>query len=192
MSVIRKPACISIARNVLRGVGKTGRLASLMAIALVVAGISPWSASLARALLQNTSAISSTSDNAVDGHRPEAPNIAFFDGADPPLDELQAFDAVVLDPAQSFDPASRILKHTTLIARTSAMAGETPDVFMAQQVEPLWRRGYRGVLVDTPSGIAAIGAIHAAHPDAKIMVAGEGALPAAAAFPGAIYAVVGA
>src|SRR5215467_11699860 len=33
-----------------------------------------------------------------------APNVAFFDGAQPPVNLLQAFDAVVIDPASGFHP----------------------------------------------------------------------------------------
>src|SRR5262245_38172863 len=53
-----------------------------------------------------------------------APNVAFFDGAQPPVNLLQAFDAVVIDPASGFDPAGHPLAHTVWIARTHAASGD--------------------------------------------------------------------
>lgn len=122
--------------------------------------------------------------------RGSAPNIAFFDGAHPPVDLLQAFDAVVIDPASGFDPAAHPLAHTAWIARTHAMGGD-PSSFVAQQIEPLWQRGYRGFLLDTPTAIAAIDAIRAAHVDARLVVGGADALEAALPHAAALYAVVG-
>ncbi|WP_408646957.1 sugar ABC transporter [Trinickia dabaoshanensis] len=117
-------------------------------------------------------------------------NLALYDGADPPLDLLQAFDALILDPAAAFDPTEHPLAHTVYIARTSATEGESVEAFVAQQVQPLWQRGYRGVLLDTPAGYEAIDAIHAAHPDAAIVVAGGGALEVARRHAAAVYAVL--
>lgn len=117
-------------------------------------------------------------------------NIALYDGADPPLDLLQAFDALILDPTQAFDPNSHPLAHTAYIARTSAAAGESVAGFVARQIEPLWQRGYRGVLLDTPTSYAAIDAIHSAHPEAKIVVGGDQALEIARTHAAAIYAVL--
>lgn len=124
--------------------------------------------------------------------RPPAPqiNLALYDGDQPPLDLLQAFDALILDPATSFDPAAHPLAHTTYIARIGASSDEGVDAFLAHQVEPLWQRGFRGMLLETPAGYAAIDAIHTAHPDAKIVVGGEQALDVARAHAGAVYAVL--
>jgi hypothetical protein len=36
-----------------------------------------------------------------------APNVAFFYGANPPWDELQAYDIVVVEPAHSASPRAR-------------------------------------------------------------------------------------
>jgi hypothetical protein len=119
------------------------------------------------------------------------PNLAFYYGANPPVDELQAFDAVILDPARGFDPLAHPLAHTLWLARTTAGSGETPAQFVAQTVEPLWQRGYRGFLLDSPAAIAAIGAIRAAHPDARLVVGGADALQAAAPVARDLYAVVG-
>ncbi|MFC0399066.1 polysaccharide deacetylase family protein [Paraburkholderia rhizosphaerae] len=114
-------------------------------------------------------------------------NIAFFDGARPPVNLLQAFDAVVIDPASAFEPGAHPLAHTVWIARTHPASGD----HVAQQIEPLWQRGYRGFLLDTPAAIAAIDAIHAAHPDARLIVGGDDALRAALPHAAALYAVVG-
>jgi hypothetical protein len=115
-------------------------------------------------------------------------NLAVFEGADVPVDLLQAFVAVIIDPASGFDPTAHPLQHTVWIAGThTPAAGGTPDSFVAQQIEPLWQRGYRGSLLDTPSALASLDAIHAAHPDARLAVGGEhalqAALPHAAALP---------
>jgi polysaccharide biosynthesis protein PelA len=117
-------------------------------------------------------------------------NTAFFDGAHPPVGLLQAFDAVVVDPASGFEAAAHPLAHTVWIARMHAASGE-PSSFVAQQIEPLWQRGYRGFLLDTPSAIAAIDAIRAAHADARLIVGGDDALQAALPHAAALYAVVG-
>jgi len=70
-------------------------------------------------------------------------NLATFDGADPPMDLLQAFDAVVLDPSRSFDPSSRPLAHTIYVARTAPQPGESAQAFVEQEIAPLWQRGFR-------------------------------------------------
>jgi len=49
-------------------------------------------------------------------------NLAFFSGPRVPVGELQAFDAVVIDPASGFDPAAHPLRHTVWLARTHADA----------------------------------------------------------------------
>ena len=120
--------------------------------------------------------------------RPAQPNLAFFYGANPPVDLLQAFDAVVVDPARGFDPAAHSLPHTVWIARTPAASGATPEAF-AQSLAPLWQHGYRGFLLDTPAAIAAAEAIRAAHPDARLVVAGPAALQAAQPHAKALYEI---
>ncbi|SDH15249.1 hypothetical protein SAMN05216466_107285 [Paraburkholderia phenazinium] len=123
-------------------------------------------------------------------HAPQ-PNLAFFYAANPPVDLLQAFDAVVLDPARGFDPAAHPLAHTVWLARMRpADPAATPEQ-VVQSVEPLWARGYRGFLLDTPPAIAAAEAIRAAHPEARLVIAGPNALQAAAPHAKALYAVVG-
>ncbi len=117
------------------------------------------------------------------------PNIAFYYADNVPVGELQAFDAVVVDASRAFDPAAHPLAHTTWIARMAASSVDSPDTF-ARQVEPLWNKGYRGFLLDTPTSIAAAEAIRAAHPDARLIVAGDNALQAAAPHAASLYAVV--
>ncbi|MDR6448836.1 hypothetical protein J2794_004967 [Paraburkholderia terricola] len=129
---------------------------------------------------------------ATEPHRAPSVNLAFFDGANVPVDLLQAFDAVVVDPAQGFDPSAHPLRHTAWLARTHAdAAAGTPAAFVASQIEPLWQRGFRGFLLDTPNAIAAIDAIHAAHPDARLVIGGADALQLAMPHANALYAVAG-
>ncbi len=120
------------------------------------------------------------------------PNLAFFYAANPPVGELQAFDAVVIDPATGFDPLAHTLRHTTWIARTSgAESAPSADAFLASQIEPLWQRGYRGFLLDTPAAIAAAGRIRQAHPDARLVAGGADALRLALPYGKTFYAVAG-
>ena len=120
-------------------------------------------------------------------------NVAFFDGAQPPIAQLQAFDAVVLDPSRGFDPSTRPLAHTIWFARLApATAALAPASFVAQRIEPLWRRGYRGFVLDTPDAIASIDAIRAAHSEVRLIVGGRDALRAALPHAGVLYAVLGA
>ncbi|MFM0529649.1 sugar ABC transporter [Paraburkholderia strydomiana] len=119
-------------------------------------------------------------------------NLAFFDGTNVPVDLLQAFDAVVVDPSHGFDPSANPLRHTVWLARIVAdAAASTPSAFVASVIEPLWQRGYRGFLLDTPQALASIDAIRAAHPDARIVIGGDDALKLAAPHAKALYAVVG-
>jgi len=117
------------------------------------------------------------------------PNIAFYDARNVPVDALQAFDAVVIDPARGFDPLAHPLAHTTWIARTTH--ADSADALLATQIEPLWQRGYRGFLLDTPMAVAAAARIRVAHPDARLIVLGADALQAALPVAQSLYAVVG-
>ena len=153
-------------------------LTALMALLVLAASLAPWQA--AHAGDAPTGAAG----------RPAQPNLAFFYGANPPVELLQAFDAVVVDPARGFDPAAHPLPHTVWLARTHpADSGATPEA-VAQSLGPLWQHGYRGFLLDTPAAIAAAEAIRAAHPDARLVVAGADALQAALPHAKALYAVV--
>ncbi|MGH8782545.1 sugar ABC transporter [Paraburkholderia sp.] len=120
-------------------------------------------------------------------------NVAFFDGPQPPVALLQAFDAVVLNPMSNFDPSTHPLAHTVWFARVPKGAALEPAAFVAQRIEPLWQRGYRGFLLDTPDAIASIDALRATHPDARLIVGGTDALRAALPHANAntLYAVLG-
>lgn len=69
-----------------------------------------------------------------------APAVAFFYGAQPPWDALQAFDLVVVDPDHVPDPAAPALAHTRLAAYVSV--GEVqPSRAYAAHIPPTWLRG---------------------------------------------------
>jgi hypothetical protein len=155
------------------------RVALAVMLTVLLASIAPWQAAHADAAPAGAAG------------RPAQQNLAFFYGANLPVDLLQAFDAVVVDSARGFDPAAHPLPHTVWIARThSADSTVTPEAF-ALSLGPLWQHGYRGFLLDAPAAIAAAEAIHAAHPDARLVVAGPQALQAALPHAKALYAVVG-
>jgi hypothetical protein len=177
---VKKPTrSISPRTSTLAKSAARGRLAVPIVLMGLAVSIAPWQ-----------SAHAGDAPASAAGHAAQ-PNLAFFDGANPPVDLLQAFDAVVVDPAHGFDPATHPLPHTVWIASTrSAGSGETPEAF-AQTLGPLWQRGYRGFLLDTPAAIEAAEAIRAAHPDARLVVAGPAALQAAQPHAKALYAVIG-
>ncbi|UHL63654.1 sugar ABC transporter [Paralcaligenes sp. KSB-10] len=116
----------------------------------------------------------------------QAPNIAFYYQSDLPVDELQAFDTVVIDPARAVLPQANLAPHTAWFARLdlSGLAGKSHDVnaFVSQTVGPLWEKGYRGFLLDDGAGLdenaaqsdAWLGqlmkAIHAKYPQARLML----------------------
>jgi hypothetical protein len=155
------------------------RVALTVVLTVLVTSIAPWQAAHADAAPAGAAG------------RPAQPNLAFFYGANLPVDLLQAFDAVVVDPARGFDPAAHPLPHTVWIARTHpADSTVTPEAF-ALSLGPLWQYGYRGFLLDTPTAIAAAEAIRAVHPDARLVVAGPQALQAALPHAKELYAVVG-
>jgi hypothetical protein len=119
-------------------------------------------------------------------------NVAFFDGDAPPVNQLQAFDAVVLDPSHGFDPSAHPLAHTVWIARLgAAAANELPSDFVAEEIDPLWRSGYRGFLLDTPLAIQSFDLIRSAHPDARLIMGGPNAMQAAVQHVKGLYAVLG-
>jgi hypothetical protein len=154
------------------------RTAVPVALMVLAASVAPWQ--FARAADAPAAA----------GHASQ-PNVALFYGANPPVDLLQAFDAVVLDPARGFDPAAYPLPHTVWLARTHAADSSMTPAAFAQSLAPLWQRGYRGFLLDTPAAIAAAEAIRALHPDARLVVAGADALQTAEPHAKALYAVLG-
>ncbi|MDR5829340.1 sugar ABC transporter [Caballeronia sp. LP006] len=148
----------------------------LAAVLLSTAGLDPFIAYAQAAALQSNAPRASQS-------AASQPNIAFYYAANPPVDQLQAFDAVVIDPVAGFDPSMHPLAHTTWIARSQS--GN------AAEIEALWQRGYRGFFLDTPIALAAALRIHAAHPDARLIAGGENIAQSALPYASALYAVVG-
>ena len=66
--------------------------------------------------------------------------VAFYYGDQPPWDELQAFDLVVVDPDHVKDPTAPALPHTRLAAYVSV--GEVhPSRAYATRIPPAWLRG---------------------------------------------------
>ncbi len=119
-------------------------------------------------------------------------NVALFNGARLPVDALQAFDAVVVDPSSGFAPSAQPLDHTVWVARVTATTAADPAEFVAHEIAPLWARGYRGFLLESKAAIGSFDAVRAAHPDARLLIGGADALAAASPHGNAVYAVVGA
>lgn len=166
------------------GAGLSYFTRTLIAIVVSAAGVAPVVTHAELALPPSAAVVASAAA--------AQPNLAFFYAAQPPVGELQAFDAVVIDPATGFDPLAHPLRHTTWIARTAgAESAQSADAFLATQIEPLWQRGYRGFLLDTPAAIATAGRIHEAHPDARLVAGGADALHLALPYAKSLYAVVG-
>lgn len=70
----------------------------------------------------------------------DSPAVAFFYGANPPWDELQAFDLVVVDPDHVPNPALPGLKHTRLAAYV-ALGEVQPSKPYAKHIPSTWFRG---------------------------------------------------
>ena len=71
---------------------------------------------------------------------PPLPNIALYYGADLPLDELRAFDIVVVEPDHRFDPTKLGSTRTELFAYVSV--GETaPARSYFARLDPSWKVG---------------------------------------------------
>ncbi|KXF59786.1 sugar ABC transporter [Burkholderia thailandensis] len=117
------------------------------------------------------------------------PNVAFYYAGNVPVSTLQAFDAVVVDPDVGFDPLVHPLSKTKWFARTQGDV--SVNAFVSQRIGPLWRRGYRGFLLDTPNAIAAIERIREAYPDALLMAGGPDALRLSSSIVKGLYAVLG-
>jgi uncharacterized protein (TIGR01370 family) len=69
-----------------------------------------------------------------------APAVAFFYGAQPPWDALQAFDVVVVDPDHVPNPAAPALAHTRLAAYV-AVGEVQPSRAYAARIPSAWLRG---------------------------------------------------
>lgn len=133
-----------------------------------------------------------------------SPNIAFYYQSDLPVDELQMFDAVVIDPARSRLPSAQSAPHTAWLARLnleSFVREASPDThaFIEGVVAPLWAAGYRGFLLDDSAAPdvregdsadrigAVLVAIRSAYPDARLILRNHLAL--AQAHASDLYAV---
>lgn len=115
-----------------------------------------------------------------------SPNIAFYYRSDIPVDELQAFDAVVIDPAVAVLPQAHLTPHTAWFARVDlqglAKKSDDVDAFLGQKISPLWAKGYRGFLLDDGTALSDkltplderlaqfIKAIHNKYPQAQLML----------------------
>ena len=108
-----------------------------------------------------------------------APTLALYYGTEQPVAELKSFDIVVLDPANSLDPAklkpaqvfayvsvgevhpgqrySARIRPDWLIAENKVWGSKVLDqtqpawqqFFLDEVIAPLWRRGYHGFFFDT-------------------------------------------
>lgn len=165
-------------------------LAASVALGLAV-GTLPVDASGASVVGVAAATMSTAQPASADAKTVRRVNVAIYQGDKPPMDLLQAFDAVVLDPHRPFDPSSRPLAHTVYFAHlalSDADAGAAS--FISEQIAPLWQRGFRGFVLDTAAAHGALGAIRAAYPDAKIIVGGADALAVARAHRNEVYAAL--
>ncbi len=111
----------------------------------------------------------------------ETPETALYYGSKPPVELLQAFDVVVLDPSRATPPDA---SHTPL-TQWAARIRLTQNLSTAQlqkQIEQYWAKGYRGFLLDDGAGLLnetpqqsaameqAIKTVHAAKPQAHLLV----------------------
>ncbi len=86
-----------------------------------------------------------------------APQLALYLGPHPPLDELQAFDQVVLDPRQVnlADLERSRFERTQWLAKVSVpsdLSQKTLTIWLDEQIKPLWNQGFRGFLLTMTSG----------------------------------------
>ncbi|MBP6018120.1 MAG: sugar ABC transporter [Burkholderiaceae bacterium] len=133
-----------------------------------------------------------------------SPNVAFYYRGDLPVDELQAFDAVVIDPAVAALPQTDLAPHTAWFARVDlqGLTSKSEDIntFISQKISPLWEKGYQGFLLDDGTAVSekvtpfderldqAIKAIHSQYPQAQLMLRNH--LAVAQANAQNLYAVV--
>ena len=109
-------------------------------------------------------------------------NVALYYQKDVPVDELQAFDVVVIDPSRANPPSNADTPLTRWLARLRIEPSEiTPD-YIERVVAPLLAQGYNGFLVDDaqPLGVAdehadqllrqLIAAIKQAYPKAGVIL----------------------
>lgn len=138
-------------------------------------------------------------------HRdPGLPNIAFYYQADLPIDELQAFDVVIVDPEKVVLPDARRTSDTAWFARIDmgTLGGspvEAPQL-ATEAARRLWGQGYRGFLLEDSADIdeqapqdamlmdAVVKALHTAYPQARLMLRNH--LPVARSNAASLFAVV--
>jgi len=86
-------------------------------------------------------------------------NVAFYYGSNLPLDELRAFDVVVVEPSRTTLPNMKNTPHTRWFARLTVRSGdwqkhqEQAARYVSERVQPLVQAGYQGLLLDDLSGI---------------------------------------
>lgn len=114
-------------------------------------------------------------------------NVAFYYQNALPIDELQAFDIVVIDPARAKRPEPGLAAHTSWFARLDLrtwknQSADAAGQFVLDQVQPLWDTGYRGFLLDDGAKadtgaagpdagvLALIDAIRSHYPEARLML----------------------
>ncbi|VVE34197.1 sugar ABC transporter [Pandoraea cepalis] len=110
------------------------------------------------------------------------PDIALYYGRDLPVDALQSFDWVVIDPTQTSAPDASLTPHTTWFARLDARdTVQTPEAFVDARVAPLWAKGYRNFLIDDGAPLVAdadsdariaarVKAVRARYADARLVL----------------------
>lgn len=133
----------------------------------------------------------------------KAPNVAFYYQDALPVDELQAFDAVVIDPARARLPDAGAAPHTFWFARLDLAswkrsASDAAGQAIMSGIQVLWDEGYRGFLLDdgvqadaggSDDGMLALmDAIRDRYPEARLMLRNHIALARARA--GSLYALV--
>ncbi len=106
-----------------------------------------------------------------------APQVALYLGPHPPVDELQAFDQVVLDPRQvdlTGVDQSRYA-HTRWLAKVpvpSEASQTTLAVWLEGQIQPLWNQGFRGfLLAQTSDSLNPYPSGESAAPSSRILAA---------------------
>ncbi len=84
------------------------------------------------------------------------PNVAFYRGTDAPLDLLQAFDEVIIDPATSALPSPERYPHTRWAARleiTQKDYQSTPAAWLEKTLTPLWEKGFHDFYLADKAGL---------------------------------------
>ncbi|AIU27138.1 hypothetical protein LV28_11890 [Pandoraea pnomenusa] len=151
-------------------------MAHLLLAAAVAIGTVGVAAAPTAAQAQSTTSLSLASPQSA------IPDIALYYGDDIPVDALQAFDWVVIDPAQASLPDASIAPRTQWFARADARdTTQTPDAFVDARIAPLWQKGFRNFLIDDGAPltgdaesdariVARVQAIHARYPDAQLVL----------------------